>query len=816
MKSKNDDKAPRNNEVPANQLRWYCNTKSLGIRTTNDIKPVHEIIGQDRALRALRLGLEIKHYGYNVFVTGVSGTGRTTTLKRLLGEFQQKKIQLHDRCYVHNFRDHDQPLLITLTAGEGAKLRDDMDELISDLLKNIPAVLESRRYQEARKQTLEHFQERQRSILKDFEKKVRERGFELIQVQVGQTVRPDIAPLIDNAPVNFEQLDVLVQQGKLTKEAADQFMKDRTALESQMEILLKEMRNIERKAKESVDELSQRFLLPLVSNRIDELREKYKNEKVHAYFDEVQNNIMDDANRFLPSDETQGRLAGSAVQQREMDSFTEFRVNVIVDNSKATSIPIVIETNPRFKSLFGTIEREVDRAGMWRMDFTMIKGGSLLKADGGYLVLNALDTLVEPGVWQTLKRTLRNQLLEIQPFEAGLLGASSALKPEPIPIDVKAVLIGDTFIYTFLYEQDDDFKKIFKVRADFDVEMPKIDKTVQKYVSFIKTLCDDEKLKPFDAEGVAEVIEYGVRLAGRQNKLSTRFDIVANILREANYWASKEEASIVTQEHVRKAIEERIERVKLVEEKIQEMILEGTILIDSTGAEVGQVNGLSVYQLPDHSFGKPARITVRTAMGKAGVINIEREAELSGPTHNKGVLILSGYLRGLYASDKPLVMSASIAFEQSYSGVDGDSASTTEVYAILSSLADVPLRQDIAVTGSVNQKGEIQPIGGVNQKIEGFFDVCKARGLTGKQGVVIPAQNVNDLMLRHDVIEAVEKGKFHVYAVSRIDEGIELLTGKKAGQSLGNGEFEKGSVHDLVNKKLKEYANRWKELEEAG
>lgn len=809
---------PSRKEVPVKQLRWHCNPKSLAIRTTNDIKPSKEIIGQDRALRALRLGLEIKHFGYNVFVTGFSGTGRTTTLKRLLGEFEDKQVPLHDRCYVHNFHNPDQPVLITLAASQGIQFRDDMDEFVADLLKNIPAVFESKRYQEARKQTLEHFQERQRSILKDFEKKVKERGFELIQVQVGQMMRPDIAPVIDNTPVAFEQLDALATQGKLSKEQLEQFMKDRTTLESQMELVFKEMRNIERKAKESVEELANRFLLPLVKDHLDELREKYHDEKLHRYLDDVQKNIMENADRFLPGDEQQKLRTAPSPQHWEEDAFSEFHVNVVVDNSQTKGIPIIIETNPRFKNLFGTIDREVDKSGLWRMDFTMIKSGSFLQADSGYLVLNALDALIEPGVWQTLKRTLRNQLLEIQPLESGLFGATSALKPEPIPIDVKVVMIGDAHVYSILYEQDDDFKKIFKVRADFDIEMPKIAKTLDRYVSFIKMICDEEKLKPFDAGGVAEIIEYGVRLAGKQHKLSTRFNVVADVLREANFWAEKNGDSIVTNSHVRKAIDEHIERVNMVEEKIQEMILDGTIMIDSKGKVVGQVNGLSVYDLGEHAFGKPSRITVRTAMGKAGVINIEREAELSGPTHNKGVLILGGYLRGLYATDKPLVMSASVAFEQSYGGVDGDSASSTEVYAILSSLANVPIRQDVAVTGSVNQKGEIQPIGGVNQKIEGFFDVCKARGLTGTQGVIIPVQNLQDLMLRHDVVEAVGRKKFHIYAVRTIDEGIEILTGAKAGKSRTTGRrvtFEANSIHDRVNKKLEEYAKRWKEIEGA-
>jgi ATP-dependent Lon protease len=806
----------RRREVPVDKLRWRCNPKSLQIKTTEQVHASKEIIGQERALRALRLGLEIKHYGFNVFVTGFSGTGRTTTIKRLLSEFQEKKSVLHDLCYVHNFHNPDQPILLTFDAGKGTSFRADMDELLSDLRKNIPAVFESRRFQEERKKVLEHFQERQRSVFREFERKVKERGFEVVQMQVGPAMRPDIVPVINNHPVGFDQLDALVQQGTITKEQLDKVVQDRGILESQMEVVLKEMRNIERRAKSSVDDLRQKFLLPVVKDHVDEVRAKYANGAVHCCLDEVLDHVMHNIDRFLPREGGAQAILNITGQQPEDDAFVEFQVNVLVDNSQTKGIPIVLETNPRFKNLFGTIDRRVDRGGVWIMDFTMIKPGSIVQANGGFLVLNALDTLIEPGVWHNLKRTLRNQLLEIQPIETGVFGATSALKPEPIPLDLKVVMIGDAFIYSLLYEQDDDFKKIFKVRADFDVEMPKEKVTIEKYLSFMRMISDEEKLKPLDATGVAEVIEHGVRLAGRQNKLSTRFNVIADVIREANYWAGKMGGDLVTGEHVRKAIEERIERVKLIEKKIQELITEGTILIDSDGAVVGQVNGLSVYDMGEYSFGKPSRITVQTAMGRAGVINIEREARMSGPTHDKGVLILSGYMRGMYAKDKPLVMSASIAFEQSYSGVEGDSASSTEVYALLSSLADAPLRQDIAVTGSVNQKGEIQPIGGVNQKIEGFFDVCKARGPTGKQGVMIPAQNIKDLMLRHDVVEAVASGKFHIYSVKTINEGIEILTEIPAGKRLKSGRFQAESIHARVDEQLCEYAERWKEFEGRG
>jgi lon-related putative ATP-dependent protease len=420
--------------------------------------------------------------------------------------------------------------------------------------------------------------------------------------------------------------------------------------------------------------------------------------------------------------------------------------------------------------------------------------------------------LIEPGVWTTLKRILRNGQIEIAPLDFGLLGASSALKPEPIDVHVKVIMVGDAYIYQLLYGFDDDFKEVFKIRADFDTEMPNQQKSIDSYVSFIKTLCEQENLLPFDLSGVIEIVEYGVRLSGQQNKLSTRFNVLADVIREASYWAVKEGAPRVTGSHTRKAIDERIERVRLVEEKIQEMIADGTIMIDTTGSTVGQVNGLSVYELGEYAFGKPSRITAKTAMGRAGIINIEREADMSGPTHDKGVFILSGYLRNQYAQHKPLVLSASIAFEQSYSGIDGDSASSTEVYAILSSLSGIPLRQDVAVTGSVNQNGEVQAIGGVNLKIEGFFDVCKARGLTGTQGVLIPEQNVKDLMLRHDVVEAVRKKKFHIYKVKSVDQGIEILTGRLAGMRLPNHRFTPGSVHAKVDARLTDYAKRVKKF----
>ncbi|MDI6766113.1 MAG: ATP-binding protein [Bacteroidota bacterium] len=804
-------KSPK--EIPVDQLRWRCDPNSLKVKTSDDIIPKKEIIGQDRAIGALRLGLEMKNPGYNVFVTGFSGTGRMTTIKRLLAEFQDKQDSLRDHCYVHNFLNSDQPILISLPAGWGTKFQTDMDNLIQEMIKDIPAVFDSKRFKDERKRAMEFFQERQRSVLKDFEQKVKERGFEVIQVQVGPMMRPDIAPVINGQPTAFEQLDNLVKEGKLDKNQIDHMMSDRTHLEGQMDLMLRELRNIERKAKDSINELSERFILPVVKDHLKEIRAKYSNEKLQHYLDDVQESIMSELNRFRVIEEPPPQIPGvPSSQPQDEDEFKEYQVNVVVDNSRIKGVPIIIETNPRFKNIFGTIEREVDKNGIWRTDFTLIKAGSLLRANGGYLVINALDALIEPGVWQTLKRTLRNGLLEIQPGDLGFLGASSAFKPEPVEIDIKIIMLGDAYIYYLLYDQDDDFKKIFKVRADFDTEMPKHKKTIDNYLHFIKMICDDEKLTPFDNTAMAAVIEDGVRLAGRQNKLSTRFNIVADLIRESSYWAIKDKSSVVNAKHVRKAIDERIDRIKLLEDKTKEMINEGTLMIDTKGQVVGQLNGLSVIDMREYMFGIPSRITAKTSMGRAGIINIEREAAMSGPIHNKGVLIIGGYMHGMYAHNKPLTMTASITFEQNYGGVDGDSASSTEIYTILSSLAEVPLRQDIAVTGSVNQKGEIQPIGGVNQKIEGFFDVCKQRGLTSKQGVMIPHQNQKDLMLRPDVINAVEGGLFHIYAIKTIDEGLEILTGMRPGKRMKNGSFDKDTIHYLVDQTLTSYAKHWKEL----
>ena len=805
-----EDKYP---EVPVEKLRWRCPPESLPFETTKEVPACMEIIGQERALKAIRLGLEMDSLGYNIFIVGLVGTGRNTTIKCLLEEIDKAGKIPDDLCYMNNFKDPDQPRCICLPAGQGKAFKKDMDDLIESFKKNIPLVFESEEYQKQRRELVEKHRDREKGMVKEFESRAKKEGFTVVQVQVGPFTRPDVVPMVAGNAMALDQLENLVDQGQFPRENFENLKGKYSQLSAEMEQILKETRKVEKTIQDELVALDKSAISHLVEGRIGDIREKYKQPKIHAYLDEVKDSILENPSRFQPKPEAPQLPIPGLTLPTPVDTFTEFQVNVLVDNAEIKGAPVIIETSPTYRNLFGTIERSWGMGGIGKTDFTKIKGGSFLRANGGYLVLNAIDVLIEPGVWLALKRTMRNRSMEMQSFDPFYLFASSALKPEPIEVKVKVVMIGDAYLYETLYWVDEDFKKVFKIKADFDTVMERKNETQLQYASFIQKICHDENLLPFDRSGVAAVIEYGVRLAGRQKKLSTEFHRITDILREASYWAKKDKSDTVMEKHVDQAIAEKIYRKKMVEDKIQEMIDDGMILIDSDGAAVGQVNGLSVYDLGEYAFGKPSRITAKTSMGKSGIINIEREAELSGRTHNKGVLILGGYLRGKYAQDKPLTLTASLAFEQSYGGVDGDSASSTEVYAILSSLSGLPIRQDLAVTGSVNQNGEVQPIGGVNQKIEGFFGVCQNRGLTGKQGVMIPHQNVGDLMLHKDVVEAVAAGKFHIYPVRNIDQGVEVLTGVPAGEKSKDGAYPAGTVNSLVDQRLQDLAKRMKEFE---
>jgi ATP-dependent Lon protease len=797
-------------ELTPEQLRWRCRAADLKFKTTKDLQACVEIIGQDRALNALRMSFDIESLGYNIFVTGMVGTGRKTAINCLIKESQRLKNIPDDKLYVFNFKNPDSPRLIRLPASKGREFKKDMEDLVDNLQKHIPDIFESEGYQEKRKKIIEELKTNQKDILKTFEIEVSKKGFAIIQLQYGTMTRPGVLPVIDGQAVNFDKLALMEQEKKITREEIDRLENIHTELSEKIDEILKQVAEMDKEASVKLRNLDKESVEPVIKNQIKDIKNGYKNKAVVEYLEEIAENILTDLKKFQKAKAQAQQEGQQGPPVKNGDPFWEYRVNLLVDNCGSKEAPVIVETSPTFTNLFGNIELTADPGGRTRTDFTKIKAGSLLKADGGFLVVEALDLLIEPNVWPAFKRMLRNRKVEIQNFQSMYMISLSALKPEPIDIDVKVAIVGDAQVYQLLYSRDEDFKKIFKLRADFDSVMRLDDKSVNDYANFVTRIIDTEKLQAMNNKAVGRILEYGVRLAGKQDKLSTQFNNVADVIREANYWCLKDGKKTITEKHVQRAIEEKIDRSRLMEEKLQEMIDNGSIMIDTDGTAIGQVNGLSVYNMGDYSFGKPARITANASVGDSGIINIEREAELSGRIHDKGVLILSGYLRQRFAQDKPLAVSASLCFEQSYGGVDGDSASSTEIYALLSTLSGIPIRQEIAVTGSVNQKGEIQPIGGVNQKVEGFFDVCKAKGLNGNQGVMIPIQNVKDLMIRQEVVDAVNDKKFHIYAVETIEQGIEILTGVKAGQQQDDGTYEAGTIYNLVDRQLLNFADKWK------
>lgn len=789
-------------KLKPSELRWQCDPKLLKFKNVDELRICEGIIGQPRAMDAIQLGLNVEYPGYNVFITGPVGTGRTTAITKLLREIDVKKNALFDLLYVNNFRNSDMPRLLELPAGKGTCFKHDMEEFINNLRSNIPQVFNSEQYQARRQNVVSKYEKKHSVLLREFEKTVEEQGFKVVQIQMGPFVRPAIIPVIDGKPTKLEDVEALVKEKKITEQAFQKMKEKIKELETGMAKIYTQLKEIQDSVSEDIQKLNEWMVKPVVQHRINGLKKKYDGKKMQGYLDGVLSSIMADLERFLK-------------KETKDDEFREYQVNVLVDNSETDTLPIIFETTPSYRNLFGTIERYNVAPGMYASDFLNVKAGSLLRANGGYLVVNAFDALTESGVWQALKRTLRNGVVDIQAFDPFYLFSTSALKPEPITIDVKVIMIGAQWLYYLLYYQDEDFKKIFKVKADFDTVMEKNAENINEYASFIKSICHAEDLLPFSKQAIADIIEYGVRIAGRADKLSTRFHLVADMIREANYWARQAKRKSIGAAEVEKAIQGWRRRVNMMEDKIQEMIEKDILMISTRGKAMGQVNGLSVYQVGGYAFGRPTKITAKVSLGRAGIINIEREADLGGKTYNKGVLILGGFLKSRYAQNQPMMIDATLGFEQSYSEIDGDSASSAEVYALLSSLSGVPIIQEFAVTGSVNQNGEIQPIGGVNEKIEGFYDVCKAKGLNGKQSVIIPDRNVGDLMLRQEIVDMVKKGKFHVYAVKTIDEGIELLTGVKVGKKTKTG-YEKNSINALVEKRLNDYASKMKGFAKAG
>jgi lon-related putative ATP-dependent protease len=796
--------------VPVDKLRWTCDVHTIKEYLAKKGKSIPAILGQDRAVLAIEVGLDMEFPGYNLYVAGAPGTGRTTTVRHLLDRRKNKKQPPPDICYVNNFKNPDMPIVLTLPHGDGNKFKTEMADLVHHLRVAIPKVFDSDEYRLKREAVSKKFEDKQRDLVRDLEKKAKKQNFALVQVQVGPFTKPDVLPIINNQPIQLAQLQELVNAGTISQGQAEGILQHYEELTKELATAFKATQKLQKQIKSELENLDRQIIKPVVEDAINDIREKFTGGKIMSYLDAVQESLLSRLALFRAkseADESQQEKR-PALKSHHIDPYLEYQVNVIVDNSETKGAPVVFENTPSFAKLFGTFERVMDSHGQWRTDFTRIRAGSLLMANGGFLVIYALDALLESGVWNNLKRVLKNRKTEIQGYDPYFMFAFSAIKPEPIDINVTVIMIGDPFIYRILYDADQDFQKIFKIKADFDAVMKNDRDNLAKYVEFVKRISESDKLLRFDESAIAAIAEYGVRLAGRTTKLSTQFNNIADLAREASFYAQQEQAEVVTAENVDKAIAEGIQRLNLIEDKIQEMIKDGTIMIDTEGQKIGQVNGLSVLSLGDYTFGRPSRITAQVAIGQAGIINIERESALSGPTHDKGVLILSGFLQGKFAQNKPLAMSGSIAFEQSYSGIDGDSASSTEIYALLSRLADVPIRQDIAVTGSVNQNGDIQPIGGVNEKIEGFYKVCQAKGITGKQGVLIPRLNVADLMLSKDVVKAVAQEKFHIYPIESIDQGIEILTGLPAGEKDEKGNYPQDSVYGKVDKKLESYAER--------
>lgn len=805
-------------ELSPEQLRWRCDPATVPYSTSNEAPSIGGEIGQERALRALRMGVEMTAQGYNAFVCGLTGTSRGGMIVRMI-EGIGPKIQLSpDRCYVNNFKNQDRPRLLTLPPGQANAFRKEMESGIEFLRRRIPQVFEGEPFQRQKSRIVDRYTQREKELMDDFTRRIAREQFALGRMQVGAVALPEIFPVLEGAMVPIEEIPKLVQEGKIETTAAEDLERKYDQFRQEFTVVYRKTLTLSRELASEMSYLEQEAASVLVDGVIEELKEKYADSHVAEYLEEVRHHILDNLDPFKeregedeqPPSEGGGNLR---MDRSDRDPFRVYGVNVILAHGEEEGCPVIFETIPTYANLFGTIHRSYDARGGWSSDFMDLRGGSLLRADGGFLIMYALDTLTEPGVWRTLKRTLNHSKLEIQPVDVFFPFSTAAMKPEPIEVRVKIILIGDREMYELLYNFEDDFKKIFKVRVEFDEEMKWSEEVIAHYCGRLRKLCDDEGLLPFDREAMAVLMEHGVRQAGRRGKVTARFFDIADVARESSYVAREEKKELVTAAHVKQSLEAKIERHNLIEMKIQEMIEKGLLLIDVEGARTGQVNGLSVLELGGYAFGKPVRITASVAMGKSGVINIERESNLSGRLHDKGMHIISGYLRRMFAQDKPLSLAASVCFEQSYSGVDGDSASSTEIYAMLSALAGVPIRQDMAVTGSVNQQGDIQPIGGVNEKIEGYYDVCRVKGLTGTQGVLIPVENVEDLMLRNDVIEAVAKGKFHIFPVTTVEEGIEILTGVKAGKQDAHGKFESGSVFARADERLREMAKTLSEYE---
>lgn len=789
------------NELSYKDLKDVCNPNMFKFEKIKEVADTTNLVyGQDRGIKALEFGVNVDLKGYNLYLEGPAGVGKTMYTKKFLQTRALKEKIPNDWCYIYNFDDPNEPIAVSLPAGQGKNFQETMDSFIRNIRRDIKKTFNNDEFEKEKKVIKQEFETKKEAILAKLNDKTLKQGFQVKSAQNGIYMMP----VYEGKTVEEEEYE------KLPLEVKSEFESKSQVVQEMIFDTLSELKLIENKADKKIDEWQSNVALLTVNIHINNVKSNYKrNKKINTFLDNVKKDILKNINTFMMPESANDSKQPVPPQMKAMQNnepWLNYRVNLFVDNSHLEGAPVIMDSNYTFQNIFGKLEYE-NQYGIMKTDFTMIKPGLLQKANGGYIIFQAKDLISNPQCYENLKKVL--QVKEVS-IENNLEQRSSmmlvSLKPESIPLDLKVIMIGNPEIYHTLLSLDDDFRKLFKIKVEFEEDAPKTDENIAKLVKFVRSYCEQEELLDIDKEAMARIVEYASKLSGDKEKLSTQFSEIGQIVGEASTWAKLDKSKIVTKKYVQKAFDERIERIKKYDTKYLQMIKEGALLINTDGYKVGQINGLTVITIGDYSFGKPSKITANTYLGKQGIVNIEREVQMSGSSHSKGVMILTGYLGEMFAQDKALSLNASICFEQLYGGVDGDSASSTEAYAILSSLSEMPINQSIAVTGSVNQKGEIQPIGGVNEKIEGFFQICKMRGLNGEHGVIIPIQNVRNLHLNDEVIDAVKKGEFHIYAISTIDEGIEILTGVPAGKKDKYGKFPAGTINYLANEKLVKYA----------
>lgn len=792
----------KRNELTYKDLKKICNPDVFEFETTEELDNVGLVYGQERAVAALQFGLSINSKGYNLYVEGPAGVGKTMYTKEYVSELASKQKTPDDWCYIYNFDNPNEPIAVSLPAGEGKVFAQNMDALIEDVKKYLKRTFNNEDFEKEKKLIKQKYEEKRERLLDNLNKETLKNNFQVKAAPNGIYMLPVFeGKTLDEA--EFDKLDDAIKS---------RYEEKSPIVQEQIMQVIGQLKLIEKESEKKIDEWQSNIALLTINAYINPIRANYKKiSKITNFLDNVKKDILKNINHFI-AEEIAPPPTPQAPKPELLKPWLNYRVNLFVDNSNTQGSPVIMDSNYSYQNIFGKLEYE-NQYGMLKTDYTMLKSGTIHKANGGYLILQAQDLLTNQPCYDALKKALSIEEISIDnnmDQRSNLVMIS--LKPEPIPLHLKVILIGDANIYHTLLSLDPDFRKLFKIKVEFEESAPRTDDTMLKLAKFVHSYSEKECCLPLDRGAMAKVVEFASRLSDDKEKLSTHFNEIGEIVSEASTWAKLSRKKIVTVDYVQKALDKRVERVKKYDQKYTELIEENSLLIDTEGYKVGEINGLTVLTIGDYSFGKPTKITANTFMGKAGVINIERETEMSGSSHSKGILILRGYFGEKFAQDFPLSLTASLCFEQLYNGVDGDSASSTECYAILSSLSGMPINQAIAVTGSVNQKGIIQPIGGVNEKIEGFYAICKKRGLTGEQGVIIPIQNVRNLHLSDNVIESVKQGKFHIYAVSTIDEGIEILTGVPAGKQTKSGTYPAGTINYLVYEKLKKYYENSKEV----